>query len=184
MTATIMYARRSTGSACRSRRASRISASASARRCWRGTSAPRWRRIPKALVEIGYYPIRATEAGAGLFGASADGAEVWPDHVYHWHREGFALAHGAELLAQGRTFPNQAFRYGPCAYGIQFHPEVTHQMMCRWTVKGGERLNLPNARPRSAHFFDRLQYDARVRRWLDAFIDHWVAGSLAGRFAA
>jgi GMP synthase (glutamine-hydrolysing) len=139
---------------------------------------------PEGLVEIGYYPIKATDAGAGLLGADEFGPEIWPDHVYHWHREGFGLAHGAELLARGRTFPNQAFRYGRHAYGIQFHPEVTHQMMCRWTVKGGERLNLPNARPRSAHFFDRLQYDARVRRWLDAFIDHWIAGSMDKRVQA
>lgn len=131
---------------------------------------------PEGLVEIGYYPIEATEAGTGLLGA-----EVWPDHVYHWHREGFTLASGAELLAEGRTFPNQAFRYGPCAYGIQFHPEVTHHMMCRWTVRGSERLALPGARPRNAHFLDRLQHDGRVRRWLDAFIDHWIATGTDGR---
>lgn len=129
---------------------------------------------PEGLVEIGYYPIEATAAGTALLDA-----QTWPDHVYHWHREGFSLPAGAELLARGPTFPNQAFRYGPRAYGIQFHPEVTHHMMCRWTVKGSERLNLPGARPRSAHFVDRLQHDSRVRRWLDAFIDHWIAGSAA-----
>lgn len=146
---------------------------------------------PEGLVEIGYYPIRATAAGAGLLsvtpraeagagaGAVADddgGTARWPDHVYHWHREGFDLAAGAELLAEGPTFRNQAFRYGARAYGIQFHPEVTHHMMCRWTVRGGERLDLPGARPRRAHFADRLQHDARIRLWLDAFVDHWLAG--------
>lgn len=139
---------------------------------------------PEGLVEIGYYPIKATSAGRGLFGAAGSDADIWPDHVYHWHREGFALADGAELLAEGRTFPNQAFRYGPCAYGIQFHPEVTHHMMCRWTVKGDERLGLPGARPRNAHFLDRLQHDARVRRWLDAFIDRWIAGGAGARVEA
>ncbi|MCS0502639.1 glutamine amidotransferase [Ancylobacter mangrovi] len=134
---------------------------------------------PEGLVEIGYYPIRATGAAEALLapppGAEADLCELWPDHVYHWHREGFELAEGAELLAAGETFPNQAFRYGPAAYGIQFHPEVTHQMMCRWTVRGSERLSLPGARPSRAHFLDRLQHDGRIRLWLDAFLDHWLA---------
>lgn len=133
---------------------------------------------PEGLVEIGYYPIRATSAGTALLGAaSGEGVgELWPDHVYHWHNEGFELAAGTELLAEGRTFPNQAFRFGPSAYGIQFHPEVTHHMMCRWTVRGSERLDQPGARPRRAHFLDRLQHDARIRLWLDAFIGHWLAG--------
>ncbi|MCK0197514.1 glutamine amidotransferase [Ancylobacter sp. 6x-1] len=134
---------------------------------------------PDGLVEIGYYPLRATSAGAGLFGGAAAPCGTaqhgsWPDHVYHWHREGFELPAGGELLAEGETFPNQAFRFGRRAFGLQFHPEVTHHMMCRWTVRGHERLDLPNARPRSAHFLDRLQHDGRVRLWLDAFMDHWT----------
>ncbi|WP_428031862.1 glutamine amidotransferase [Ancylobacter sp.] len=137
---------------------------------------------PEGLVEIGYYPIRATDAGAGLLRETrgdAAGAGSWPDHVYHWHREGFDLAAGAELLAEGPTFPNQAFRFGRGAYGIQFHPEVTHHMMCRWTVRGSERLDQPGARPRRAHFADRLQHDARIRLWLEAFVDHWLASDAA-----
>lgn len=132
---------------------------------------------PDGLVEIGYYPIRATEAGARMLHAPAEPTSpspAWPDHVYHWHSEGFELPSGAELLAKGPTFPNQAFRYGPRAFGIQFHPEVTHHMMCRWTVQGGERLDLPGARPRRAHFTDRLQHDARIRLWLEAFLGRWL----------
>ena len=45
----------------------------------------------------------------------------WPDHVYQWHREGFDLPRGAQLLAEGDAFPVQAFRWGPCAYAVQFH---------------------------------------------------------------
>lgn len=132
-------------------------------------------RHPEGLVEIGYYPLQATAAGAALL-SSPDNHTPWPDHVYHWHNEGFDLPAGAELLAQGETFPNQAFRFGPRAVGIQFHPEVTHQMMCRWTVTGSDSFDLPGARPRRAHFVDRLQHDARIRHWLDGFLDHWLAG--------
>jgi GMP synthase (glutamine-hydrolysing) len=118
---------------------------------------------PEDLVEVGYYPIRPTPAGARLLD--------WPDHMYQWHREGFELPAGATLLASSDSFANQAFRYGRAAFGLQFHPEVTHQMMCRWTTRGHERLKLPGARPRNDHFEGRAQHDAKIRAWLENFLD-------------
>ncbi|PLW76298.1 glutamine amidotransferase [Cohaesibacter celericrescens] len=117
-------------------------------------------------VEIGYYPIEATNAGQSLLD--------WPSKVYQWHREGFSLPKGAELLATGASFANQAMRYGNNAYGIQFHPEVTMHMMHRWTVKASERLKLPGARSKRDHFQGRYIYDPAVEVWLDAFLDLWV----------
>jgi GMP synthase (glutamine-hydrolysing) len=121
----------------------------------------------KGQVEIGYYPIRATEAGLKLCAA-------WPDHVYQWHREGFDLPSGGTVLAEGDDFPVQAFRYGDTAYGIQFHPEVTHAMMCRWTTRGHARLILPGAKARLSHFQDRAVHDYFVRTWLESFLDRWI----------
>src|SRR5579863_10075813 len=57
----------------------------------------------KGRVEMGYYPIRPTRAGLKV-------CAHWPDQVYHWHREGFELPKGSELLAEGGDFPVQAFR--------------------------------------------------------------------------
>jgi GMP synthase (glutamine-hydrolysing) len=118
-------------------------------------------------VEVGYYPIRPTGAGREV-------CESWPDHVYEWHREGFDLPRGAQLLAEGDAFPVQMFRWGACAYAIQFHPEVTHAMMCRWTTRGAARMELPNARPRLTHFEDRAVHDYAVRAWLATFLDRWT----------
>ena len=123
---------------------------------------------PKGRVEVGFYPIRAT----------AQGLRAWPDlfpaKVYQWHREGFDLPAGATLLAEGDDFAAQAFRYGRGAYGLQFHPEVTYQMMCRWTTAGCERMAMPGALPRERHFEDWYQHDAAVARWLSAFLEQWV----------
>jgi GMP synthase (glutamine-hydrolysing) len=102
------------------------------------------------------------------------------DHVYHWHREGFELPRGAELLAEGEAFANQAFRYGKTMFGIQFHPEVTQAMLHRWTVRASHRLELPGAQPRSAHLEGRLMYDHAVADWLDQFLCRWLAGEDAG----
>jgi GMP synthase (glutamine-hydrolysing) len=57
---------------------------------------------------------------------------------------------------------------------VQFHAEVTHHMMCRWTTRGHERLTLPGARPRHEHFEGRVLHDGKVRAWLEAFLDHWT----------
>jgi GMP synthase (glutamine-hydrolysing) len=127
---------------------------------------------PEGFVEIGYYPLRATAAGRAV-------CEAWPSHVYQWHREGFDLPAGAQLLAQGDTFAVQAFRYGPCAYGVQFHAEVTHAMMCRWTTRGHARMELPGAQPRTEHYADRPVYDPAVRRWLADFLDQWIGARVA-----
>jgi GMP synthase (glutamine-hydrolysing) len=123
---------------------------------------------PEGQVEVGYYPIRPTEPGLRV-------CACWPDHVYQWHREGFDLPAGSALIAEGGAdFPIQAFRHGPCGYGIQFHPEVTHAMMCRWTTRGHERMDLPGAKPRTAHFVDRAVHDYAVRNWLETFLDYWI----------
>ena len=121
---------------------------------------------PEGRVEVGYYPIRPTAAGLAL-------CPDWPDHVYHWHREGFELPYGAELLAEGGDFPVQAFQSGH-AFGLQFHPDVTYAMMHRWTTRGYDRLDAPGARARHHHFADRAIHDVTERAWLKAFLDDWL----------
>jgi len=125
---------------------------------------------PEGRAEIGYYPIRPTAAGLAIH-------DPWPQQVYQWHREGFDLPRGAELLAEGDAFPVQAFSFGAAAYGLQFHPDVTTAMVHQWTTRGHERLATPGARPRETHFADRYVYDAAGRLWFNAFIDRWLARS-------
>ncbi len=117
-------------------------------------------------AEIGYYPIHPTAAGTTLMD--------WPRKVYQWHREGFDLPRDTALLAEGDLFPNQAFRAGAAAYGIQFHPELTLAMMHRWTVKGAERMKLPGAQSRRVHFAGRALYDPPLNAWLERFLDLWI----------
>jgi GMP synthase (glutamine-hydrolysing) len=127
-------------------------------------------------VEIGYYPIRPTAELEELCRRCETRA---PSHVYHWHREGFDLPKGATLLADGDEFPVQAFRSGASAYAIQFHPEVTYAMMCRWTTLAGDRMNAPGAKARDFHLDGWFQYDAAVARWIERFLRLWAAGGAA-----
>jgi len=123
-------------------------------------------RHAEGHAEIGYYPIRPTESGRAV-------CDPWPEQVYQWHREGFDLPAGTTLLAEGDAFPVQAFRNGR-AYALQFHPDVTHATMCRWTARGHDRMQMPGAKPRAAHFADRAVYDPAGRAWLTAFLNHWL----------
>lgn len=128
-------------------------------------------RHPEGRAEIGYYPLTPTQEGEGF--AAATGAP-WPSHVYQWHSEGLDCPRGAELLATSDDFPTQAIRVGPAAFGLQFHPEVTHAMVYRWTTRAHERLSLPGAQERALHHHGRFMYDMAVARWLNAFLDHWL----------
>jgi GMP synthase (glutamine-hydrolysing) len=123
-------------------------------------------RHAEGLHEIGYYPVAPTAAGR----------EIMPEpmHVYHWHNEGFEVPANGELLVTGESFPNQAFRIGRHAYGLQFHPETTVPIFTTWMAEAGHMLAMPGARPREAHFRDALAHDDRLAAWLEGFLPAWL----------
>jgi GMP synthase (glutamine-hydrolysing) len=121
---------------------------------------------PDGHVEVGYYPIRPTDAGRALM--------PWPGHVYQWHCEGFTLPLGAERIATGDAFENQAMRYGR-AYGVQFHPEMTLAMIHRWTIAAAHRFGQLGARPRHEHIDGHDAHGGRTRTWLAQFMELWLA---------
>lgn len=45
------------------------------------------------------------------------------------------LPEGAVLLASSATYANQAFRVGACAWAVQFHPEVTSEVVGAWASR-------------------------------------------------
>ena len=122
---------------------------------------------PEQHREIGYFDLRPTPAGHGYI--------PQPMAVYHWHGEGFTIPTGAVKLAEGDTFPNQAFCYKGTAFGLQFHPEMTNGLIDEWTTRGVEQLTLPGAQSRELHFLNHERFGAAVDVWLDSFLDTWLA---------
>jgi GMP synthase-like glutamine amidotransferase len=80
-------------------------------------------------TEIGFYDIPLTAEGitdplyAGFPGYHT---------TFHWHEDTFDLPEGSILLASKSITTNQAFRYGQRAYGIQYHIELTPEMLHEW----------------------------------------------------
>jgi GMP synthase (glutamine-hydrolysing) len=85
-----------------------------------------------AIAEIGWAPITFTHAAQHdpLF------ADLPPSEtVFHWHGDTFDLPDGAELLASSLQCRHQAFRFGDRVYGLQFHLEVTAEMIAQWCAE-------------------------------------------------
>jgi GMP synthase (glutamine-hydrolysing) len=121
---------------------------------------------PQGINEIGYYPLRATAAGRTFFPADL--------HVYHWHQEGFDLPDEADLLAAGDAFPNQAFRLGRHAFGLQFHPEVRPADARVWFEGAAAHLSRPGAQSREQQEAGFVRHDPPLEAWLDGFLSHWL----------
>jgi GMP synthase (glutamine-hydrolysing) len=79
--------------------------------------------------EIGFIDISATAAGRDDPVLSPF-APTTP--VFLFHEDALELPEGAELLFRGEVVPNQAFRFGRVAYGVQFHLEVTEEIISDW----------------------------------------------------
>ena len=116
-------------------------------------------------VEIGWVPIRTLEP-------SLVGEGPW----LQWHYDTFSLPAGAKLLAESPAGP-QAYTAGR-SLGVQFHPEVTAEIVANWISQDGAALRrqgldpvrlLAETRERDA------ENRARAVRLMDVFVDQ-VAG--------
>jgi GMP synthase (glutamine-hydrolysing) len=84
---------------------------------------------PAERPEVGLLPVELTPEGRDdpLFAGVEE-----PLVSLQWHGDTFDLPDGAALLARSPLVPNQAFRAGERAYGVQFHLEVTGEMAREW----------------------------------------------------
>jgi len=80
--------------------------------------------VYKGEMELGWKTIT---------GCNTPGHRFFPEgfDVFQWHKETFDLPDGARLLATGDKVKNQAFMLNN-ALGVQFHPEVTEEIIAFW----------------------------------------------------
>ncbi|HCE68460.1 MAG: hypothetical protein A2X82_06115 [Geobacteraceae bacterium GWC2_55_20] len=98
------------------------------------------RVVSNRWEELGTLEVNLTAAGkydrlfAGLEGSFT---------TFQWHHDSFDIPPDAVLLASSPACQHQAFRIGACAWGTQFHPEVTEEIIrdwCDWTPATGTRV--------------------------------------------
>lgn len=125
---------------------------------------------PEGLHERGFVEIHPTEAGRAVLDR--------PLHVYGAHHEGFELPQDGELLFTGGTYPHQGFRYGRNAFGFQFHPECTPEMMVRWMDLDEDKLNKPGVHSRERQIADSARYNDPMAAWFTTFLERWMAADM------
>ena len=87
-------------------------------------------KVSKASTkEIGWYDVSLTRIGSidPFFSRLPKTFSV-----FQWHGDTFEIPHGAVLIATSSPVSHQAFRYGDNVYGLQFHLEVTQEIIRDW----------------------------------------------------
>jgi GMP synthase-like glutamine amidotransferase len=117
--------------------------------------------------EIGWFPIEIVARDALSEGVGS------PFMALQWHSYSFSLPPGAQALA-GRPDGLQAFRCGPAAWGVQFHPEVSVATADLWISEDEEPLEQQQpgwaAELRSQNETFMPDYPALCRRLLANFL--------------
>lgn len=104
--------------------------------------------------EIGWSTVEITSAGlVDLF----KGITTQEINVFQWHGDTYDLPPNATIMASSKLY-TQAFRFGS-AIGIQFHLEVTDEMIRRWTEEYAEELECEWIEPKDL----LLQNDHELR---------------------
>jgi GMP synthase (glutamine-hydrolysing) len=116
-------------------------------------------------LEIGWEHVWLTDAGRGdaLFQGMTS-----PEMFFHWHGETLDLPAGAEWLAYSEKCRHQAYRYGQRVYGLQFHPEITAEMIVDWC---GQPVNCGDVGTLGAPI-DPMRHDTRERS--RGIIEAWL----------
>ncbi len=131
------------------------------------------RVYPGGIKEIGWYPLQLTLAAAEDRLFAGCGPKLT---VFQWHGDTFDLPPDAVHLAQSLLCRNQAFRIGPSAYGLQFHIEMTAEMIEDWLTESGNRGELA-----SLDYIDPKLIRQKTPRELPGL--QALADKVLGRFA-
>ncbi len=119
-----------------------------------------------AYEEIGWAPVHITEEGQAdpLFRGIPS-----PSNFFHWHGETFDLPARARWLAYSDLCRHQAFSYAESVYGIQFHPEITPEMIVDWCAQPANCGDVEGLKePVDPHAADPGPLAERIfERWLE-----------------
>lgn len=110
-------------------------------------------------VHIGFVRVHFTEEGSHdpLYQGFAG-----EQQAFQWHEDCFELPQGAVSLAHHSEGFNQAFRYGERAYGLQYHCELTEELLDCW-------LHEPALKREFLEVYGQEAYERTEREAIDLF---------------
>lgn len=128
---------------------------------------------PARHREVGWGAITFTRTAAEEpVLAGLDPSEV----VLHWHGDTYDLPTGATLLGSTLACPNQFFRLGRRAFGLQFHIEITAEQVAQWTHDDDEFVRAAGGPGHGARLLaDTARLMPRHRVQGDRLIDNLLA---------
>jgi len=133
------------------------------------------RRLPRRTVEWSRLERTPEAEGDPLTTALPQ-----PVHGLHWNEDGFEPPpSGVELLTRA-GHGCEMFRVGPCAWGVQFHPDVDGRMLDSWYAGYGAWLAEAGVSEEEARRADaeRLEGQARLA---EALFGTFVRSARAAR---
>ncbi|GAB5047387.1 type 1 glutamine amidotransferase [Thermodesulfovibrio sp. TK110] len=122
--------------------------------------------------EIGWHDIELTADGLRdplmiALAKHPSVGDVWRKFkVFHWHGDTFNLPVGAVHLAKSFLYENQAFKYRENVYALQFHIEVTRQLLEEWFEDHPLREKILNEAEKI-----NTEYFQRARNFYKAFFE-------------
>lgn len=122
---------------------------------------------PKRLREVGYQWIHPTNASNQFLNQSS--------RFLQWHSAGFELPAECEHLARSSLFEYQAFRHSSNSYGLQFHPEVTSDLLRHWQLRHRTaKAAWLGPVDRCRHRIDSFRFNSTVTNWFSDFLYQWA----------
>jgi len=122
--------------------------------------------------EIGWYPVHLAAYGQNDPVLTDQEHEKW---VFHWHGETFDLPEGAKLLASSELYQNQAFVFNNRAYGLQFHVEMTEQLIGEWLRINKDEVNALGATKAEEIKKDTLKYLSSMQEYGKNILRKFIA---------
>jgi len=128
-------------------------------------------------MEIGWHPLERVEIG---------GADDWLADLplrfdaFHWHADTFSLPPASRHILRSACFPHQGFVMGD-HIGLQFHLEMTREMVEHWVERYGSDLLLESGCGQSATSIlsDLDERLAGLHRISDLIYGRWIERVLA-----
>ena len=119
--------------------------------------------------EIGFFDLTPTLEGLNMFKKQK--------FFFQWHNEGFTAPKECTILAEGKKFNQQAFKFNN-AFGLQFHPEVNLKLHLLWIyytlLFKPHKLKDKGAQSIYKQLTKRIKHDYKIKTWLDDFLDNYL----------